>query len=75
MTQDEIIRMARDAGSIDSEDTILTIYAAFSNKKPIKDLTDKELAEAVYGKISIELMDREYQVARAVIAADREKNK
>lgn len=27
--RDEIIRMAREAGSIDSEDVILTVYAAF----------------------------------------------
>ena len=30
MTRDEIIRMARDAGSIDSEDVIETVWAAFS---------------------------------------------
>ena len=29
MTEDEIIEMARQAGSIDSEDVILTIYNAF----------------------------------------------
>jgi hypothetical protein len=29
MTRDEIIRMARDAGSIDSEDVIETVYSAF----------------------------------------------
>ena len=31
MTQDEIIEMARQAGSIDSEDVILTIYNAFAS--------------------------------------------
>lgn len=30
MSKDEIIRMARDAGSIDSEDVIETMYAAFA---------------------------------------------
>jgi hypothetical protein len=30
MTKEEIIRMAREAGSIDSEDVIETVYAAFS---------------------------------------------
>jgi hypothetical protein len=30
MTRDDIIRMAREAGSIDSEDVIETVYAAFS---------------------------------------------
>ena len=30
MTRDEIIRMAREAGSIDSEDVIETMYAAFT---------------------------------------------
>ena len=30
MTSDEIIRMAREAGSIDSEDVIETVYAAFA---------------------------------------------
>jgi hypothetical protein len=30
MNRDEIIRMAREAGSIDSEDVIETVYAAFS---------------------------------------------
>jgi hypothetical protein len=30
MTQGDIIRMAREAGSIDSEDVIETVYAAFS---------------------------------------------
>jgi len=30
MTKDEIIKMARDAGSIDSEDVIETVWAAFS---------------------------------------------
>lgn len=31
MTRDEIIEMARRAGSIDSEDVILTVYNAFSS--------------------------------------------
>jgi len=31
MTQDEVIEMARQAGSIDSEDVILTIYNAFAS--------------------------------------------
>lgn len=31
MTREEIICMARDAGSIDSEDVIETIYRAFSS--------------------------------------------
>ena len=31
MTQDEIIEMAREAGSIDSENVILTVYNAFSS--------------------------------------------
>ena len=31
MTKDEIIDMAREAGSIDSEDVILTIYNAFAS--------------------------------------------
>jgi hypothetical protein len=31
MTHDEIIEMARQAGSIDSEDVILTIYNAFAS--------------------------------------------
>ena len=30
MTRDEIIRLAREAGSIDSEDVIETVYAAFA---------------------------------------------
>jgi hypothetical protein len=30
MTREDIIRMAREAGSIDSEDVIETVYAAFS---------------------------------------------
>ena len=30
MTKDEIIRMARDAGSIDSEEVIDTVWNAFS---------------------------------------------
>jgi hypothetical protein len=30
MTRHDIIRMAREAGSIDSEDVIETVYAAFS---------------------------------------------
>ncbi len=30
MTRDEIIKMARDAGSIDSEDVIEAVWAAFS---------------------------------------------
>ena len=30
MTKDDIIRMAREAGSIDSEDVIETVYAAFA---------------------------------------------
>jgi hypothetical protein len=30
MTKGDIIRMAREAGSIDSEDVIETVYAAFS---------------------------------------------
>jgi hypothetical protein len=30
MSRDDIIRMAREAGSIDSEDVIETVYAAFS---------------------------------------------
>jgi hypothetical protein len=30
MTKEELIRMAREAGSIDSEDVIETVYAAFS---------------------------------------------
>ena len=30
MNRDEIIRMAREAGSIDSEDVIETVYAAFA---------------------------------------------
>lgn len=30
MTRDDIIRMAREAGSIDSEDVIETVYAAFA---------------------------------------------
>ncbi len=30
MSRDEIIRMAREAGSIDSEDVIETVYAAFA---------------------------------------------
>jgi len=31
MTQDEIIEMAKQAGSIDSEDVILTVYNAFTS--------------------------------------------
>lgn len=31
MTQDEIIEMARQAGSIDYEDVILTVYNAFAS--------------------------------------------
>lgn len=31
MTRNEIIRMAREAGSIDHDDVIETIYAAFSD--------------------------------------------
>ena len=31
MKQDEIIEMARQAGSIDSEDVILTVYNAFAS--------------------------------------------
>ena len=31
MTKDEIIEMARQAGSIDSEDVILTVYNAFTS--------------------------------------------
>ena len=30
MTREDIIRMARDAGSIDSEDVIETVYNAFA---------------------------------------------
>ena len=30
MTRDDIIRMAREAGSIDSDDVIQTVYAAFA---------------------------------------------
>jgi hypothetical protein len=30
MTRDDIIRMAREAGSIDSENVIETVYAAFA---------------------------------------------
>ena len=30
MNRDDIIRMAREAGSIDSEDVIETVYAAFA---------------------------------------------
>ena len=30
MTRDDIIRMARKAGSIDSEEVIETVYAAFA---------------------------------------------
>jgi len=30
MTRDDIIRMAREAGSIDSEDVIETVFAAFA---------------------------------------------
>jgi hypothetical protein len=30
MKQDDIIRMAREAGSIDSDDVIKTVYAAFA---------------------------------------------
>ena len=30
MNRDDIIRMAREAGSIDSEDVIETVYAAFT---------------------------------------------
>lgn len=30
MTRDDIIRMAREAGSIDSEEVIETVYAAFA---------------------------------------------
>lgn len=30
MTQDDILRMAREAGSIDSEDVIETVWAAFT---------------------------------------------
>jgi hypothetical protein len=30
MTKDDIIRMAREAGSIDSEDVIETVYVAFA---------------------------------------------
>ena len=37
MEQSEIIRMAREAGSIDSEDVILTIYAAFAAHEREKD--------------------------------------
>ena len=30
MNRDDVIRMAREAGSIDSEDVIETVYAAFA---------------------------------------------
>lgn len=30
MTRDDIIRMAREAGSIDSEEVIATVWAAFT---------------------------------------------
>ena len=33
MTNDEIIELARQAGSIDSEDVILTVYNAFTSKE------------------------------------------
>jgi len=45
MTQDEIIEMARQAGSIDSEDVILTIYNAFAS-------AEREACAKVADKIS-----------------------
>ena len=135
MTQDEIIRMAREAGSIDSEDVILTVYAAFAaherekQAEPVaydlttregctalaiekgferrklhnsdveylvcndtilrsfvrealaapvrtKDLTDDEIMKINVDTAGIvPTCDRQFHFARAVIAADREKNK
>lgn len=42
MNRDEVIRMAREAGSIDSEDVIETVYAAFAaaEREAILGLTD-----------------------------------
>ena len=37
MTRDDIIRMAREAGSIDSEGVIETVYRAFTSAKREKD--------------------------------------
>jgi hypothetical protein len=57
MTQDEIIEMARQAGSIDSEDVILTIYNAFASaelesQEPVAWITlQKEAQQIVESKI------------------------
>jgi hypothetical protein len=44
MTQDEIIEMARQAGSIDSEDVILTVYNAFASaeREACADIAEKQ---------------------------------
>ena len=49
MTQDEIIRMAREAGSIDSEDVIETVYAAFAEAER-KKMTEEGWRQCAVGQ-------------------------
>jgi hypothetical protein len=78
VTKDDIIRMAREAGSIDSEDVIETVYAAFAAAEAEKWARDTKVG------IPTETMEQEfsahhrrgYEAGKALIpaavAAERE---
>ena len=51
MNRDDVIRMAREAGSIDSEDVIETVFAAFtaSEREACAKVCEMEAAASVLG--------------------------
>jgi hypothetical protein len=76
MTKDDILRMARDAGSIDSNEVIKTMYNAFTDsvrKAMMQLFTDPENQPTQYGTVTLEFMQREIEAEREACAALAEK--
>jgi hypothetical protein len=76
MTKDDILRMARDTGSIDSNEVIETMYNAFTDsvrKAMMQLFTDPENQPTQHGTVTLEFMQREIEAEREACAALAEK--
>ncbi len=71
MTKDDILRMARDAGSIDSNEVSETMYNAFTDsvrKAMMQLFTDPENQPTQHGTVTLEFMQREIAKEREACA-------
>lgn len=71
MTRNDIIAMAREAGSIDSEDVIETVYAAFAAAEREACAQVCEKTDVVVYRYVVELHDDGHATLRNAAAAIR----